>query len=193
MILSPIVIKVGGSLYDWSDLRPRLRQWLDHLGPERVLLVPGGGPIVDVVRGLDRQHRLGEEAAHWLALRTLSVNGQFLASLVARAVVVETLEECSRVWERNGLAILDPHAFYHARGERETSLPCSWDVTSDSIAADVAQRLAARRLILLKSTDAPAGGDWIAAGRRGVVDPWFAQVVGPDLTVEVVNLRRWSE
>jgi aspartokinase-like uncharacterized kinase len=66
----PVVVKVGGSLFDLPDLGPRLEVWL---GARRsVVLVPGGGPTTDVVRALDRTHRLGEEAAHWLALRSIS-------------------------------------------------------------------------------------------------------------------------
>src|SRR5262249_50947889 len=81
-----VVVKVGGSLYDLPGLGARLRAWLERLPSREVLLVPGGGPAADVVRDLDRLHRLGEEAAHWLALRALSVNARFLAALLPGAV-----------------------------------------------------------------------------------------------------------
>ena len=93
---------------------------------------------------------------------------------------------------RRGTPILDCYAFFRAMGERETILPQSWDVTSDSIAAYVARRAGARRLILLKSTDDPAPGDWEQASRRGFVDRHFPAIVAPDLVVEAVNLRRWQ-
>ncbi|MBP3959479.1 hypothetical protein J8F10_29900 [Gemmata sp. G18] len=77
-----IVVKVGGSLFDSAALGPALRAFIESLGPAEVLLVPGGGPVADAVRKLDRTHGLGEEAAHWLALQSLSVTRTFLERLV---------------------------------------------------------------------------------------------------------------
>ena len=76
-----IVVKVGGSLFDAPALGPALRAYLDTLAPAEVLLVPGGGPVADAVRALDRTHALGEEAAHWLALRSLGVTAALLERL----------------------------------------------------------------------------------------------------------------
>src|SRR5262245_8668077 len=77
-----IVVKVGGSLFDHQRLGPGLREYLDALAPAEVLLVPGGGAVVDAVRELDRVHGLGEEASHWLALRALGGTAAFLEQLV---------------------------------------------------------------------------------------------------------------
>ncbi|QJW97197.1 amino acid kinase family protein [Frigoriglobus tundricola] len=73
-----IIVKVGGSLFDHPKLGPGLLAFVESLAPAEVLLVPGGGPVADAVRELDRTHGLGEEAAHWLALRALSVTAAFL-------------------------------------------------------------------------------------------------------------------
>ncbi len=78
-----IVVKVGGSLFDSPRLGPALRAYLDALAPADVLLVPGGGPVADAVRELDRTHGLGEEAAHWLALRSLGVTKELLLSFTS--------------------------------------------------------------------------------------------------------------
>src|SRR5258708_14485560 len=98
MVPSPIVVKVGGSLFDMPDLRPRLIQFLRRLSCPEVALVPGGGRIVDAIRHLDRWHGLGEEASHWLALRALSLNAHFLPHLLRgeSAVVSAALEEWPR-------------------------------------------------------------------------------------------------
>jgi aspartokinase-like uncharacterized kinase len=190
-MIAPIVVKVGGSLYDLPDFGSRLQRWLEGLLDDPVLLVPGGGQLVDVLRDLDRKHCLGEDTSHELALRMLAVNAHFLAALVQRGVVVDLLLACSAVWDRHGIPILDCYTFLCAEGERDTNLPHSWDATSDSIAAYVARRAGARRLVLLKSTDDPTNGDWIEAARLGIIDPWFARIVGRDVSVEVVNLRHW--
>src|SRR5262249_46902670 len=135
-----IVVKVGGSLYDHPRLGPGLRAFLETL-PGPVLLVPGGGPFADAVRQLDAVHRLGEEAAHWLALRSLDAAAEFLKRL--------PLPFGSR------LNVLDAFAFAVEDDSRPGALPHSWAVTSDSIAARAAVVYRADRLILLKSIDIP--------------------------------------
>src|SRR5262249_51626632 len=75
--------KVGGSLFDWPELGQRLGQWLDTLSSPTVLLIPGGGAIVEFIRKIDRWHHLGEEKAHWLALRALTINAHFLAAILS--------------------------------------------------------------------------------------------------------------
>jgi aspartokinase-like uncharacterized kinase len=193
MVISPVVVKVGGSLYDLPDLGPRLQRWLERLRDDRVILVPGGGPMVEVLRDLDGKHQLGEETSHELALQVVAVNARFLAALLKRGVVVDSLDACAAVWAQHRIPIVDCQGFFCAEAERETNLPHSWDATSDSMAAYVARCAGARRLVLLKSTDDPTHGDWIEAARLGIIDSYFARVVGSDLSVEVVNLRHWPD
>src|SRR5437868_6532113 len=87
------VVKVGGSLFDLPNLRERLRSFLKSLDASAVLLIPGGGRATDVIRDLDRRHSLGEEASHWLALRSLSLNAHVLAELLSPARVVHDLHD----------------------------------------------------------------------------------------------------
>jgi hypothetical protein len=95
------------------------------------------------------------------------------------------------VWQQQNLAVLDAYAFARFDEGCEGSLPHTWAVTSDSVAARVARLVRAKKLVLLKSVDHPCNGDWAEAGRQGFVDPWFARAVGEGLTVEAVNLRGW--
>jgi aspartokinase-like uncharacterized kinase len=193
MTTSPVVVKVGGSLYDWPELAPQLWGWLQPFFRDRipVLLVPGGGPTAEVVRRFDRDHELGEEAAHWLALRSLALNAHFLAALLPDSAVAR-LEDCPHRWRNGVLPILDGHGFACADEARPGRLPHTWAVTSDSFAVRVADVAGARRLVLLKSVTVPADMDWAAAGRRGLVDAYFAEALVRRATafdVSAVNLR----
>lgn len=183
------VIKVGGSLFDLPDLGGRLRDWLAAQGTGEVLLVPGGGPAADVVREYDRLHALGEERAHWLALSALTLNARFLASLLSTAVVVPDTGALAAEWRQGKIPVLDPSAFVRTDEGQPGSLPHRWTVTSDSLAARVAQVTRAGELILLKSVALPAGIDWKEAGQRGLVDTYFAEVVGNSLSVRFVCFR----
>lgn len=176
-----VVAKVGGSLFDLPDLGVRLRTWVTSIG-EPVLLVPGGGAGADVIRRLDCTHGLGEEAAHWLALRLLTVNALFLSKLLDVPV-------CDQPSAGSRPVILDPYDFALADEGRPGSLPHTWHATSDAVAARVAE-VVGGRLFLLKSTHLPAGMSWGAAAVAGLVDEVFATVVTrAGLAPQWVNLR----
>lgn len=185
-----IVVKVGGSLYDLPDLGPRLRSCLQSLAPASVLLVPGGGSMADVIRRFDEVHRLGEEKAHWLALRALSLNAAFLKELLPQAHLVSDSSERHLPL----LAILDAHAFaIHDEG-RPGALPHLWHATSDAVAARAAVVGQAAGLVLLKSITIPPEVSWDEASQRGWVDRFFPQVLlqaTRPLRVWSVNLRKW--
>jgi aspartokinase-like uncharacterized kinase len=218
-----IVVKVGGSLFDHPRLGLGLASYLDSLAPADVLLVPGGGAVVDAVRELDRVHGLGEEASHWLALRAMGVTGELLEAIFppptrrqsaadlplkgggekegrARKFLTSPLEgevgESRVATRRMGgeVRVLDCLAFAQEDESRHGALPHSWDVTSDSIAARAAVVNEAGRLVLLKSVDVPPGTPWEEAAARGWVDPHFPKVAAElACPVEVVNFRRVLE
>jgi aspartokinase-like uncharacterized kinase len=187
-----LVVKVGGSLYDLSDLGPRLADWLGALTTRAVVLVPGGGPTADVVRDLDRCHALGETRSHWLALFALALNARFLAAIVPAGIIAADEVECRAAWDMDRLPVLDPYAFARADEGQLGCLPHSWAVTSDSIAARAAVLLKADQLVLLKSTTLAEGIDWTQAGQCGFVDPYFANALAEGLSVRAVNFREKS-
>lgn len=170
-----IVVKVGGSLFDHPRLGPGLRAYLDMLAPTEILLVPGGGNVVEAVRQLDCVHSFGEEASHWLALRAMDVAAEFLRSLASGS----------------RLTVLDCYKLMHEDDSRPGALPHSWDVTSDSIAARTAVVYEAERLILLKSVDVPPGTPWEEAAARGWVDSYFPRAIATaDFPIDVIYFRQ---
>lgn len=180
------IVKVGGSLYDLPDLRERLNAWLLQASLSRILLVPGGGITAQAIREFDRVHRLGEEASHWLAIQSLTVNAHFLKELLPIAQIVAEIPAAPSSW-----CILDPYPFFRADESRADHLPHHWQVTSDSLAVRVAELGKARELILMKSADWQ-GTDWSAAKSRRLVDGFFPEAVRKapaSLAIRIVNLR----
>jgi 5-(aminomethyl)-3-furanmethanol phosphate kinase len=185
------VVKVGGSLYDLPDLRQRLLRLLQTLAQQPILLFPGGGPFAEVIRRLDERHGLGQEMSHWLAVHSLGSAANFLTGLLQpTAAVVATLDDCRNAWSREILPVLEPFPFFRSDHAHSDHLPCSWDVTSDSLALHLARRWGAARLVLLKSTDAPTG--WPETTAENIVDPHFQRLLAMahrSLIVSAINFR----
>jgi aspartokinase-like uncharacterized kinase len=185
------IIKIGGSLFDWPDLGPRLRDWLDRYAPPECILVPGGGRFADIIRDLDRAHGIGDEVAHRMALHAMTINAQLLAALIPGSCVIDGPDLAELLWEQNRRPILDALAF--CESDEADSLPHTWAVTSDSMAARLAVVARATELVLLKSASPPPG-DVAAWAECGYVDSWLPRVLaGTDIRVRAVNLRRCGE
>jgi aspartokinase-like uncharacterized kinase len=168
----PLIVKVGGSLFDRPDLGPRLRNWLDRNAPRETILVPGGGRLVESIRELDRLHGLGDEIAHRMALCAMTATAELLAALLPDSCIIDGPDLAELVWEQGRRPILDALAFCESDG----TLPHTWAVTSDSIAARLAVVAGADVLVLLKSSPPPAG-DASAWAERGYVDAWLPKVL----------------
>jgi aspartokinase-like uncharacterized kinase len=184
-----VVVKVGGSLFGQPNLGPRLRAWLKTFGRAPILLVAGGGRAAEVVRELDRCHDLGEEGAHWLALRSLSVTAHFLQILLPGAEILGDIASSHRIPCVGRPMVLDPYAFLSTDEGRPGCLAHTWDVTSDAIAARVAVVSGARELILLKSVAVPQDVNWATAANLGLVDRAFAGVLTQVPTLKVTALN----
>ncbi|MDD1712729.1 MAG: uridylate kinase [Methanoregulaceae archaeon] len=128
----PVVLKVGGSLHtSIPDLVPVF------LGSGRALyIVPGGGMFADAVRKIP----VHDDSAHWMAIAAMDQYGWFIAS--------HGITATAHLQVPDRPVVFLPYCSVH----KTDPLPHSWDVTSDSIAAWVADRLGLD-LVLLKSVD----------------------------------------
>src|SRR5262249_44240269 len=133
----------------------------------RLLIVPGGGPFADAVREVDGRLGLSDTAAPWIAGLAMDQFAHLLAPRLRRARPVGDSREIAAALDADRLAVLAPFSWLRAADP----LPHSWNVTSDSIAAWIAARVGARRVVLIK----PAG----VRASRDAVDPCFATVL-PD-------------
>ena len=173
------VVKVGGGLRD-DALRP-LCTTLGELGERHPLLVvPGGACFADAVREADRRFGLPAATAHRMAILGMEQFGWLLSELIPGAVRSADLAPAGA----GRATVLLP------AGLPLDELPSSWQVTSDSIAAWVAVRIGAGRLVLIKEADG-IYADWpprgeplarltvaeLAALRPGGVDEYLPTVL----------------
>jgi dihydroneopterin aldolase len=162
-----IVVKLGGSLAEAEGLRG----WLAALeaGRGRAVAVPGGGAFADAVRAAQRRHGFSDRAAHGMALLAMEQYALMLADLAAALVPCRTVAEIRAALAAGAVPVWLPATMALA----DAAIPESWDVTSDSLAAWLARRLEAKRLVLVKSVAAPAPLDAAALAGRGLVDAAF--------------------
>jgi len=188
----PLVVKIGGSLFDLPDLGSRLGCWLERNAGGTVLLVPGGGPFAEAVRNLDRRHGLDADTAHWLAIRAMTLSARLLQALLgSRSALAEEWEDCRRIWQGGGIPIIEAYNFLQEDERHPDHLPHTWSVSSDSIAARIAVLAKASRLNLLKSVSVPEDMDWPEAARQGFVDEYFRTLAQNGLEIRAVNFRAW--
>jgi len=165
----PVVVKLGGS-FAFSD---RLRDWIAAIAgcAGRVVVVPGGGPFADAVRAAQAKMGLSDAAAHRMALLAMEQYGHALASLDAQLEPVAGIDAIRGALRRGRVPVWLPAPMALA----DAAIPQSWDVTSDSLAAWLAGRIGAGRIVLVKHV--AAGHPAAAAAEfaaRDVVDRAFA-------------------
>jgi aspartokinase-like uncharacterized kinase len=149
------VVKIGGSLSQNPEALKALCKRLSQLGAKhRIVVVPGGAAFADCVRELDKQFSLSAKTAHQMAILGMDQYGLLLSELMPNCLVTDNLME-TRVAANGGLVVFLPSKFMLL----EDGLPNSWEVTSDSIAAYIAGKIWAERLVLVKDVDGIFDGD----------------------------------
>lgn len=195
-MLQKVVFKVGGSLFDLSDLTVRLERTRSLRDDSICLLVPGGGTATECIREWDDTFALGEEVSHRLAMRSLDVTTDLLGELLPNSVICETLDSITTAGHSNGYSIIRPRCVLaEAEQQSHIPLPHSWGVSSDSIAAWVALQFGIEELILVKSAPMPPSEfnkGVLAAGhaaQAGIVDQCFPDLASGLPRVTWCNLR----
>lgn len=187
------VIKVGGSLFDFPQLYEAIHTWLQEHPAMVTLLIAGGGQLAEEIRRIDAQSQLGEQQAHWLCIDALGITAKILAHILGLGAPIP-LAKIAALKSNKTTAppvhILDVKTFLEHQeadfpGE---ALPHNWNVTSDSIAARVADILNADELVLFKSAGRPESS-LKQATTSLLVDPHFEIAAAGLQQIRIINLR----
>ena len=183
----PTVVKLGGSLAAAAQL-PRLLDELARL--PGLVIAPGGGPFADAVRRAQKERGFDDAAAHDMALLAMAQFGRMLAAQAGFRAA----------WGAGRIAAAlarDPsHPPLVWLPDPATDAPDverSWRITGDSLALWLAHRLAARRLVLLKSCPIPTA-DLTALAAAGIVDEVFPGMAREyaDVSVSLIDAARMT-
>jgi aspartokinase-like uncharacterized kinase len=140
----------------------------------RLLVVPGGGPFADLVRKVYREFHLSEDAAHWMAVLAMEQYAHLIAERLTDGLVVTHRRQIESALDGGRVPVLAPFRWL----QEDDSLPHSWTVTSDSIAAWVSDTIGAARLVLVKPPHA-AGDDLVDAHFRFVMSTHVSPLIVP--------------
>jgi aspartokinase-like uncharacterized kinase len=182
---SRIVMKLGGSLMDCAPQLIRKVNDITHRDLQSVLIIPGGAVFADNVRSFQETSGISGDAAHWMAILAMEQYAYYLSD-ISGVPLTNDLEI-----HEPGVNILLPYTILR---KNDSGLEHSWDVTSDTISAWVAQRTSS---MLVKATDVDGiyldgklvqqiyAGD-LAGGKETCVDkglPAFLMAHGMDCMV----------
>lgn len=140
------VVKLGGSLLGSPEL-PRWLEMLVKISDGKVIIVPGGSVFANAVREAQALSGVDDATAHHLALLAMDQFGLLLTGINPRLVTASSeLELAERGWQHRAIVWL-PSKMVLA----DDTIPKSWNITSDSLSAWLANKIGAERLLLVKS------------------------------------------
>jgi len=145
------VFKIGGKILENSNNIKSTISQLTHLYDEKILqkilVIPGGGSFANFVRSLDEVLQIGDDLAHWIAIYSMNYNGIILNRKYPNLETIEKLKTFQDA--KQMFCIFLPYSFLR----EDDTLPHNWDVTSDSIALYVANKLKLSQCFIIKNID----------------------------------------
>lgn len=167
------VLKIGGSLAKHPKGLLNLCKQLSVVAKAyRIVIVPGGGEFADTVRRLDKKFTLSNKSAHKMAILAMDQFGLLLSDITPDSYVSNEIKEIKKKTETKLPIFLPSKFLFH-----EDPLENSWDVTSDSIAAYFADKLEAKKLILVTDVD----GIFTNDPKKGVKNRLIEKILAKEL------------
>ena len=139
IIIVKQVVKIGGSLFpDYAiDLADKLKNTSS-------VIILGGGEFANLIRKYDVEQEFSDEANHWTAIDCMDIIAKLVNDKVESTKLAYSIDEINQISDEGFTPIFLVSEFLKV----EDPFECSWDVTSDSIAAYVAHLLNANLLIV---------------------------------------------
>jgi aspartokinase-like uncharacterized kinase len=177
-----IIIKIGGSLETAKTLLHCLNRIEQHYQHQRVVIVVGGGIFAEQVRITQQHWQFNDECAHAMAILAMQQMAYLVKGLKANVELAHSVHAITKsssnsiVWSPN----LDEL--------NNAGIPATWDITSDSLAAWLANTLLADELILIKSAEINAQLSLPQLAEQGIIDKAFCDsVANSAFTIRVIN------
>ena len=139
-------------------------------GASKLVIVPGGGAFADAVRDAQARWRFDDLTAHNMAVLAMIQNAHLLCGLHAGLRRCDREADLPWALQAGQVAVWAPHELLRDKADDTTT----WDHTSDSIALDLAGRMNAQGLLIVKSCGVDAQASLSELGAAGVIDRQLA-------------------
>lgn len=139
IIIIKQVVKIGGSLFPEYAI-----ELADQLKNTDSLIVLGGGEFANLIRKYNDEQAFSEEVNHWTAIDCMDIIAKLVNDKVDSTKLAYSIEDANDISDNGFTPIFVVSKFLRY----EDPFECSWDVTSDSIAAYVSHLLNANLLIV---------------------------------------------
>ena len=123
------VVKIGGSLF--PDYAIELAEQLNNTNS---LIILGGGEFANLIRKYDSTQNFSSEVTHFTAIDCMDIIAKLVNDKVDSTKLAFSIDEINEISDEGFTPIFVVSDFL----KKEDPFECSWDVTSDSIAAYVA-------------------------------------------------------
>lgn len=133
------VIKIGGSLF--PDYAIELVKQLEGTN---TLIILGGGEFANLIRKYDEELEFSPKVSHQTAIEAMGILAQLVDDKVQCSRLVYSIDQAIDVSDKGYIPILIVDEIL----KKDDPFKYSWDVTSDSISAYVANLLNANLLIV---------------------------------------------
>lgn len=133
------VVKIGGSLFPnyAIDLAKKLEN-------TNSLIVLGGGEFANLIRKYDSEINFSQETNHWTAIDCMDIIAKLVNDKVESTKLAYSIDDAIVISDEGFTPIFVVSKFLR----EDDPFECSWDVTSDSIAAYISHLLNANLLIV---------------------------------------------
>ncbi|CAN7640228.1 dihydroneopterin aldolase [Phyllobacterium sp. LjRoot231] len=180
--MKPLVVKLGGSTAGHAEMLC----WIDVLASATfpLVIVPGGGPFADQVRISQKRLGYSDDAAHAMAILAMDQFGIAIAERHRQLRVARSIDEINAMLDAGSTPVWLPSSMTIGAAD----IPCSWQITSDSLSAWLARKLPADTLLLVKQTDEYthyASVPELAAA--GIVDSMLPDMLGEGTSLHVAG------
>lgn len=162
------VVKLGGSTA-WEAERG---VWIEAFAASSLplVIVPGGGPFANQVRAAQKSMGFSDKAAHAMAILAMDQFGYVILDHGRNLVPAWSVGDIEHALGEHRIPVWLPSTLTIAAPD----IRASWDITSDALAAWLANKLEADGLLLVKQSCAFSERDDIAGlTARGILDPAF--------------------
>jgi aspartokinase-like uncharacterized kinase len=177
------VVKIGGSL----NKDPLLPQWLElmaQLGGGRVTIVCGGGNFSDEVRHAQAHWHFDNLSARNMAVLAMAQMAYLAHGLEPRLQLASSEASIRQVLRAGHTALWLPLELLRDGPSTDNA----WDLTSDSIALDLACRLNAEHLVLVKSCVLDPPENLTEFSQTGILAHRFESIAnGVGLPIDIVH------